>query len=179
MIDTKSKVCLRNASDSTKEVWLDLPFDEDDLNEALQSIDVQLSNDDDDAFDQLANGEEISPGYCICDFESDYLTPEQFEDIFAASDLVDRIEDLDDWEADLLGALMEDGDSLEDAIEECEDGDVDFYPNTNLTDLAEQFGDEEMFTKEFLLQHVDWESVGRELSFDGYTEVAGGVLRRN
>ena len=36
-----------------------------------------------------------------------------------------------------------------------------------------------MFTKEFLLQHVDWESVGRELSFDGYTEVAGGVLRRN
>ncbi len=124
-------------------------------------------------------GEELNPKWAVVGHESDYLTDKYFEDIYEASDLVERIENLKDWEATLLDALVEDGDALEEAIETVEDGDVEFYSNTNLTELAEQFGDEGLFSKEFLLSHVDWEAVGRELEIDGYTEVNGGVLRRN
>lgn len=181
MIDIHTKVLLANADDAAKTVWLTLPFDEDDLAEALSDIGVSLKDEDGediDTYDLIAAGESIG-GYYVADWQSDYLKEEHFSDIFAASDLVERIEDLESWQTDLLDALMEDGDSLEDAIEETEDGDVDFYPNTDLTSLAEQFGDEEMFSKEFLLEHVDWEAVGRDLGMDGYVEVAGGVLRRN
>lgn len=177
MIDSKTKVCLKNVSDDSKTVWLSLPFDEDDLNKALLSIDVD-PDDEEDAFDRVLSGKDPSPGYVVCGHESPYLSDENFDDIFAASDLCERIEDLDD--ENILEALLADGDSLEDAIEECEDGDIDFYPNTNLTDLAEQFGEEGMFSDEYLREHVDWESVGRDLELgDGYREVAGGVLRRN
>lgn len=180
MINTESKVLLRNEADQSREIWLNLPFGEDDLNEALQSIGINPDDDEGaDPFDQLVRGEELPCGYYVADISSKYLKPDHLQNIFAASDLVERIEGLDSGQEDLLDALLEDGDDLETAVEECENGDIVFYPDTNLADLAEQFGEEEMFSKEFLLQHVDWEAVGRELSFNGYTEVAGGVLCRN
>jgi len=66
---------------------------------------------------------------------------------------------------------------LEEAIDKVEDGDVDFYPRTTLTELAEQFADDGMFSKETLLECIDYEKLGELLSEDGYTEVNGGVLR--
>ena len=68
----------------------------------------------------------------------------------------------------MLRALIDDGEELEDAVEDIENGDVEFYPNTDLTGLAEQFVDEGFFDKDFLLQHIDFEAIGRELEIDGY-----------
>ena len=106
MIDIHTKVLLANADDATKTVWLTLPFDEDDLAEALSDIGVSLKDEDGediDTYDLIAAGESIG-GYYVADWQSDYLKEEHFSDIFAASDLVERIEDLESWQTDLLDA---------------------------------------------------------------------------
>ena len=43
--------------------------------------------------------------------------------------------------------------------------------------IDEQFADDGMFSKETLLECIDYEKLGELLSEDGYTEVNGGVLR--
>ena len=181
MIDTRTKVVLRNTLDHTKKVELDLPFEEEELKEALLSIGATTldeNGEEIDPFDLLVNEKPIS-SYEIDSFESDYLKDSDFQNLYAASDLVERIEDLDKNDEQVLKALLDDGEKLERALDEIEDGDIDFYPDTDLTELAQQFADEGLFSQDTLLEHIDYESLGRELSFDGYTEVSGGVLRRN
>ena len=179
LVDTKSKILIENTVDRSTNGWLDLPFSEDQLEEFLEGIGVTLDDDDDqDDYDRLMAGEELKSKWEVMGHESDYLLDEHFEDIYAASDLVERIESLKDWEVEILDALLEDGDKLEEAIEIVEDGDVSFYARTDLTELAKQFVDEGIFDKEYLLNFVDYDALGRALETDGYTEVNGGVLRR-
>lgn len=180
MIDTKSRILIENTADRSKSGWLNLPFSEEDLNKFLASIGVDVDDEDDDEsdYDRLMAGELPKAKWEVVGHESDYLTDEHFEDIYAASDLAERIESLKDWELAALDALIEDGDKLEEAIEIVEDGDVEFYASTDLANLAQQFVDEGMFDKEFLLNFVDYDALGRALEDDGYTEVNGGVLRR-
>ena len=179
MIDTKTYVLIENAADRSRSERLTLPFSEDELEELLDRIGVSTDDDEDECdYDRLVDGKPLKPRYEIAGHRSDYLTDKHFDDIYAASDLVERIESLSDYDADMLRALIDDGEELEDAVEDIENGDVEFYRNTDLTGLAEQFVDEGFFDKDFLLQHIDFEAIGRELEIDGYTEIAGGVLRR-
>lgn len=180
MTTINAKIQIANSDDPERNVWLSLPFSEEEFDEALQGIGAS----EDDAgseFDRIVAGEEPSSHYFIKSIRDDDNLFEERHimdyDAFRLSDLAEQIENLQSWEYDTMKALIECGNSLEDAVEKAEDGDVEFYPNTNLTELAEQFGDEELFSKEFLLQHVDWEAIGRELSLDGYVEVGGGVIR--
>lgn len=185
MNDTRTQVLLINRDDSNKTTWLPLPFDEADWTEALERIEVQEEENDEnvDLYDLVVSGQPInSNGYIVSTWTSDFdgFTKKNLENVFAFSDLVERIEDLEENDLKAVEALIEDGDSIEQALDELEDGDVDFYPNIDLPTLAEQFGDEEYFSKEYLLQHIDWESVARDLENDGgYHEVAGGVLFRS
>lgn len=180
MIDTKSKVCLRNASDSTKEVWLDLPFDEDEFNECLESIGIIVDDDEceTDTYDLLMSGESITKFEVVGHF-SDVLEDKHFADLNTANELVERLENIYEYDNELLFALMADGDELDEAIDTVEDGAATFYYDMTLEDLAEQFVDEGMFTSEFLMKFIDFKALGEALSDDGYTEVNDGVLRRD
>lgn len=179
MVDTESKILIENTADCSKNGWLSLPFSEDQLEEFLKSIGVDTDDDDEeDDYDRLMAGELPKSKWVVVGHKSNYLADEHFEDIYAASDLVERIESLQEWEIAALDALIEDGDKLEEAIEVVEDGDAEFYSDTNLANLAQQFADDGMFDKEFLLNFIDYDALGRALEDDGYTEVNGGVLRR-
>lgn len=180
MLDTRTRIQLANVKDQEKTTWLALPFDENDLGAALKAIGLSLDEDTDesDSYDLVLSGEPPVP-YLVKSWESDYLTEKHFSNIYEASDLVERIEGLDDYDVQKLDALIESGEEIEKSIDAIEDGEVDFYPNMDLTDVAQELGEEGLFSQEFLLDHVDWEAIGRDLSFDGYTEVSGGVLRRD
>lgn len=181
MVDTKSKILIENTADRSKSGWLSLPFSEDDLSKLLASIGVVIDDDEEDGesdYDRLMAGELPNVKWKVVDYESDYLMDKHFDDIYAASDLVERIENLRDCEVITLDALIADGDELEQAIETVEDGDVNFYADTDLSSLARQFADEGIFHKDFLLGFIDYDALGRALEDDGYTEVNGGVLMR-
>ena len=123
-------------------------------------------------------GESITK-YEVVGHSSDVLEDKHFADLDTANELVERLEDIDEYDNELLFALMADGDELDEAIDTIEDGAATFYSDMTLEDLAEQFVDEGMFTSEFLMKFIDFKALGEALSDDGYTEVNDGVLRRD
>ena len=180
-INSCSRVLIRNCRDPDQEDWLDLPYSEDELEAFLESIGVITDDDEEmetDTYDLLMSGECITR-YEVVGHESDILSDDDFADLSTANELVERLESLDNWSEELILALMQDGDSLEEAIETAENCSADFYPNTSLEDLAEQYVDEGVFTQEFLMKFIDFKALGDALADDGYVEVNDGVLRRD
>ncbi len=178
MTDTNTAVKLVNIKNPSMLAWLKLPFTEDELDEALSAIGVSTAEGSDVSdFDKMVSGEPAI-SYYVAEWQSDYLDETHFTNIFAASDLTERIENLDSYDIETLDALLEDGDGLEEALDAIEDQTVTFYKDRDLATLAEEFGDEGIFPEDYLLKHVDWESIARDLEYDGYTEVRGGVIYR-
>lgn len=94
------------------------------------------------------------------------------------NDIAERLEALEDEDADKLEAMAEYCDDL-DEVESAWD-DSYFIPDTTLADYAEELCYECGYMPSelpgWISYHIDWEGVGRELSFDGYNEINGGVL---
>jgi hypothetical protein len=178
-INSYSKVLIRNTKEPDREAWLDLPFTEDELNECLESIGVIIDDEEEtDTYDLLMMGESITK-YEVVGHSSDVLEDKHFANLDTANELVERLEDIDEYDNELLFALMADGDELDEAIDTIEDGAATFYSDVTLEDLAEEFVDAGMFTSEFLMKFIDFKALGEALSDDGYTEVNDGVLRRD
>ena len=179
-INSYSKVLIRNTKEPDREAWLDLPFSEDEFNECLESIGVIVDDDEceTDTYDLLMSGESITK-FEVVGHSSDVLEDKHFVDLDTANELVERLEDIDEYDNELLFALMADGDELDEAIDTVEDGAATFYSEMTLEDLAEQYVDEGVFSPEFLMKFIDFKALGEALADDGYTEVNDGVLRRD
>lgn len=184
MANLNAKVLLLNNDDvsnsifetiTTRSAWLKLPFSLEELHDTLVSIGI----DEFDPNDPEEANAAVAKAY-VSEFKCDQFADEiNYHNIFEASDLIERIEDLSSYELDLMYALLEDGETLEEAVTEAESpDDIEWYPNMDIKDLAMQFADEGLFSQEFLLEHIDYESIARDLAFDGYTTANGGVLRR-
>lgn len=123
-----------------------------------------------------SNGEH---DYAITDVDGFYnFVDSEFTDIEELNDVSERIEALEDDDADKLEAMAEYCDDLDD-VERCWD-DSYFVPDTTLADYAEELAYDCGYMPSdlpgWISYHIDWEGVGRELSFDGYSEINGGVL---
>ena len=123
-----------------------------------------------------SNGEH---DYTITDLDGFYnFVGSEFTSIGELSDTAERIEVLEDEDADKLEAMAEYCDNLDD-IESAWD-DSYFIPDTTLADYAEELCYECGYMPSelpgWISYYIDWEGVGRELSFDGYLEINGGVL---
>lgn len=120
--------------------------------------------------------------YAVVDFEGFYrLIPAHHVHYVTIGDLnglAERLEALEDDDADKLEAMAEYCDDLDD-IESAWD-DSFFIHNTTLADYAEELVYECGYMPSelpgWISSHIDWEGVGRELSCDGYSEINGGVL---
>lgn len=117
--------------------------------------------------------------YAIVDLDGFYnFVVSDFTNINELNDTAERIERLEDEDADKLEAMAEYCDDLDEV--ESAWGDSFFIPDTTLSDYAEEFAYECGYMPSelpgWISYHIDWEGVGRELSFDGYTEINGGVL---
>lgn len=123
-----------------------------------------------------SNGEH---DYTITDLDGFYnFVDSEFTSIGELNDMAERIEALEDDDANKLESMAEYCDSLEDV--ESAWGDSFFIPDTTLADYAEEMcyecGYMPSKLPDWISYHIDWEGVGRELSVDGYCEINGGVL---
>lgn len=123
-----------------------------------------------------SNGEH---DYTITDLDGFYnFVDSEFTSIGELNDMAERIEALEDDDADKLEAMAEYCDDL-DEVESAWD-DSFFIADTTLADYAEEmcyeYGYMPSKLPNWISYHIDWEGVGRELSFDGYSEINGGVL---
>lgn len=123
-----------------------------------------------------SNGEH---DYAIVDIDGFYnFVDSDFTNIDELNDMAERLERLEDEDAEKLEAMAEYCDDLDD-IESAWD-DSYFIADTTLADYAEDFcyGCDCIPSDlpDWIRCHIDWEGVGRELSYDGYSEINGGVL---
>lgn len=124
-----------------------------------------------------SNGEH---DYTITDLDGFYnFVDSEFTSIAELSDMAERIEALEDEDADKLEAMAEYCDDLDD-IEDAWD-DSYFIANTTGADYAQELCYECGYMPcenlpEWISYHIDWEGVWRDLSYDGYSEINGGVL---
>lgn len=117
--------------------------------------------------------------YAIVDVDGFYnFVDSEFTGIYTLNDIAERLERLENEDADKLEAMAEYCDNLDD-IESAWD-DSYFIADTTLADYAEDFcyGCDCIPSDlpDWIRCHIDWEGVGRELSYDGYSEINGGVL---
>lgn len=117
--------------------------------------------------------------YIIVDLEGFYgLVNSDWCSVYGMNDIAERLEALEDEDADKLEAMAEYCDNLDDI--ESTWCDSYFIPDTTLADYAEELCYECGYMPSelpgWISYHIDWEGVGRELSFDGYNEINGGVL---
>lgn len=174
MFDTKTTVRLANSAEPERTTTLRLPFVRDDLEEALAYIGVDPNGEDGDC--DLFSGY-TSTTYVVTIVESAYeFNLPDHPDLDWLNDLIEKIEDLQDYEVEILDALIEDGDSIEDAIDNIDDATL--YSNMTLAEVAEELAKEECFSTDFLMNYIDWDAVGEALEEDGYVEVSNGVLAR-
>lgn len=136
---------------------------------------------DEDALDALEDRAtcEGSHDCMVCETEGFYGFADEFCTLDDLNDIAERLERLEDDDADKLEAMAEYCDDLDD-VERVWD-DSYFIPDTTLADYAEELCYECGYMPVdglpgWISCHIDWEGVGRELSFDGYSEINGGVL---
>lgn len=117
--------------------------------------------------------------YVIVDLEGFYgLVDSRWCSVYGLNDIAERLERLEDEDAEKLEAMAEYCDNLDD-IERAWD-DSYFYANTTLADYAELHAKECGYLEavpEFIRGYIDWEDMAEDMKIDdGYSEINGGVL---
>ena len=138
--------------------WIDLPMDDDELNNEIRSV--------------LGQDEECF----ITDYESPFNLDE-YENVNDLNDLASQLDELDGHDTEKIVYLLENiGLDRDEALKQYED--VDYYPNMTLSDVAEEMVDEGLFGEisENIRPYLDFEKLGRDLSFDGYHETKKGTF---
>lgn len=123
-----------------------------------------------------SNGEH---DYAIVDLDGFYnFVDSEFTSIDELNDTAERIERLEDEDADKLEAMAEYCDNLDD-IESAWTNSC-FYANTTLADYAELHAEECGFLEavpDFIRGYIDWEDMAEDMKIDdGCSEINGGVL---
>ena len=123
-----------------------------------------------------SNGEH---DYAIVDLDGFYnFVDSDFANIDELNDIAERLERLEDDDADKLEAMAEYCDNLED-IESAWNNSY-FYADTTLADYAELHAEECGFLEavpDFIRGYIDWEDMAEDMKIDdGYSEINGGVL---
>lgn len=115
----------------------------------------------------------------VCETEGFYGFADEFCSLDDLNDIAERLERLEDEDADKLEALAEVMDDLNEIERVWYDS--YFVADTTGEDYAQELCYECGYMPckdlpEWISYHIDWEGVFRELSVDGYYEINGGVL---
>lgn len=145
--------------------WITLPMDSDDLEETLERIAENMGDADPEWF---VNDHEWGGVY-------EFGPVAEMSDLEELNDLCETLETLDSWDLEKLEAILEAvTDDLEEALNLVKD--AIFYKGMDLEDVAAEIVEECYNLPEFALRYFDYEAFARDLRFDGYTEVKGGVI---
>lgn len=154
-------------------VWLSLPATSEAIAEAMDAI--QVSHDGihylSDGIGGIAKNDIYGEyeEYFITDYECEFYKVGEYENIDSLNELAEEIENLADYEQDIVKALINEGYSLEEAIEKKDDC-ILWDDCDSMTDVAYRYIEEcDMFNgaPEWITNYFDYEAFGRDLSYDG------------
>ena len=141
--------------------WLDLPCE--DIESELASIGVSDEPDE--------NGNYYEE-YFITDFENDYgYKVGEYDNLDELNEIAEELENLDEYEKEVVNAFIENGSDIEEALDGLRDGDYMVFSNcSDMTDVAYQYIEETGLLNDIpegLRNYFDYEAYGRDMSFEG------------
>lgn len=141
--------------------WLDLPCEN--IEEELTSIGVSDEPDE--------NGNYYEE-YFITDYENDYnYKVGEYDSLDDLNEIAEELENLDDYDREVVNAFIENGSDIEEALNGLRDGDYMVFSNcSDMTDVAYQYIEETGLLNdvpETLRNYFDYEAYGRDMSFEG------------
>ena len=141
--------------------WLDLPCK--DIESELASIGVSDEPDE--------NGNYYEE-YFITDFENDYnYKVGEYDSLDNLNEIAEELENLDDYDREVVNAFIENGSNIEEALDGLRDGDYMVFSNcSDMTDVAYQYIEETGLINDIpegLRNYFDYEAYGRDMSFEG------------
>ena len=146
--------------------WINLPMEEDELEETLNQIAEYIGDND--------------PEWAIHDYEwtdIEFVKVSEYDSIITLNETLTRLSDLESYEQEEVAAAIEAWEySLEEAIDRQERGCFTFYPGMDMEEVAEELVNDCYDLPEFALRYFDFAAFARDLGFDGYTETAFGVI---
>ena len=140
-------------------------------------VTLPLSNFDtefEDILKEIGNPEE----YFISDYECDYYDINEYENIKDLNALAEYYEGLDEHDQIKLKYVIDDQRlTIKDALD-FELGDIMFYQNMNLEEVAECRVDESLFGEipESIKNYIDYKAIAIDLDCEGYVETDQGVF---
>ena len=141
--------------------WLDLPCE--DMVKELVSIGVSDEPDE--------NGNYYEE-YFITDYENDYdYKVGEYDSLDDLNEIAEELENLDDYDREVVKAFIENGSDIEEALDGLRDGDYMVFSNcSDMADVAYQYIEETGLLNDIpegLRNYFDYEAYGRDMSFEG------------
>ena len=141
-------------------------IDEDELNEALKEIGCKYTDENGVVHNPLYEEYFFSDWECEIPFEFG-----EYESISDVNDIAERVENLTDYELDVLKVILEEHTSdVDEALRIVEGGNYVMWSGESMADVAErmaiEFGDLDD-VPERLQHYIDYEAWGRDLAIEG------------
>ena len=135
--------------------WVKLPVSE----EELEAV-----------FERIGINEEYEEHF-ITDYETDItgLKVGEYDSIEDLNELAETLEDLDEYEREIVEAMISEGYDLEEALEKKDDCMV-YHDCNDMTDVAEQYAEETGLLDsipENLRYYFNFEAYGRDMGIEG------------
>jgi len=151
--------------------WISLPMSKNDLNLKISEILLMGT--------EACNDDEIHEEFFITDFDCDFIDIGEYDDVYNLNKIAEQADGLNNHELKMVGFLLRNGlvKDFEEALEKYED--VIIHENSTMEDVAYDFIDGFYNLKDLppiLANAIDYEQIGRELSYDGrYFEEDGDI----
>ena len=131
--------------------WLELPATDDEIKAAMDEIGIN----------------ERYEEWFITDYECSYLQIGEYDSIDELNEIAEALDDLDDYEKDIVKVLLDEGYDLDEALE-IKDDCIVWSDCDDMADVAYQMYEEGLLgdIPEHLVNYIDWEAYGRDLSFE-------------
>ena len=133
-------------------------------------VDLPTTNGFEEHLEEIGINEEYEEWF-ITDYETDIagLTIGEYDNIEELDELAETLEDLQDYDREVIEALISEGYSLEDALKKKDDCMI-YYNCNDMTDVAEQYAEETGLLDsipENLRYYFDFEAYGRDMGIEG------------
>lgn len=142
--------------------WVELPITDDELEEIKKRIGITEKPDEFGC---------VYEEMFITDYETDVigLEVEEFDTIEILNEIAEQLEKFDEYDAEIIGAIMSEGYSFDEAIDKMDDC-IIWSDCSDMTDVAERYCDECCILEgipEHLRNYFVFEAFGRDMSFEG------------
>ena len=133
-------------------------------------VDLPTTNGFEEHLEEIGINEEYEE-YFITDYETDIngLTINEYSNIEELDELAETLENLEDYEREIIEAFLSEGYDLEEALEKKDDCMI-YHDCNDMTDVAREYIEETGLlhdVPEMLQNYFDFEAYGRDMSFEG------------